>query len=127
MCHITCSFLIGLKRKKEINRELVLDKNFSSVLKGIACIFILMGHYESTMHYPLDYYPKCLGWFIRLTTANVALVWFMFISGYGLTISKSKIDTPLYDLGRRCCKVFLCSLSFCHPFSCLLFFQKRLI
>lgn len=99
-------FLIGLKRKKEKKRELVLDKNFSSVLKGIACIFILMGHYESTMHYPLDYYPKCLGWFVRLTTANVALVWFMFISGYGLTISKSKIDAPLYDLGRRCGKVF---------------------
>lgn len=85
-------FVLGLKAKTNMckmdNREFILDKNFSNALKGIACVLILMSHYESATHMRLDYYPWGISKVIFSTSANMGLVWFMFISGYGLTKSK---------------------------------------
>ena len=86
-------FIVGLKpRNKNIvgNVFLAIDLNMSGAMKGIACVFVLMGHWKlltvsSDMH---------VAWGIsRLVwnfTANIALFWFMFFSGYGL--SKKNYD-----------------------------------
>lgn len=104
---LTLLFVVSLKKRSDNIDRLYLDKSYTQVLRGIACVFILMGHYESSVHFGLDYYPKGIGWFVRETTANIALAWFMFISGYGLTVSKSNIQHHLIACIKRCGKVFL--------------------
>lgn len=80
-------FFFGLNTR--VKKESIgwgIDRNYSSVLKAIGCVLVLVGHYEAHIHLSNDDLSK-LGGLIYCTTANVGLVWFMFISGYGLSLS----------------------------------------
>lgn len=97
-------FIMGLKRKKgrvgTINTVwvcLTIDKNMSVALKGIACVFVLMGHY-GTWLLNTDVNCGIVTTMVTHTTANIALAWFMFFSGYGLSLKlcdKDKIGKVL--------------------------------
>lgn len=77
----------GKKREHRIETKslLAIDKTSSDVMKAIACVFVLMGHWATN----LQNSGLELGVVARLskyTTANIALCWFMFFSGYGLSL-----------------------------------------
>lgn len=85
-------FFIGLKRKrnkdavtKTVWSYLTIDKNTSVALKGMACVFVLMGHFGTWL---LNTGVNCgiVTIMVTHTTANIALAWFMFFSGYGLSL-----------------------------------------
>ena len=58
----------------------------SQALKGIACVFILMGHWGQRK-FDIDM-PWGISKVVWQTTATTALVWFMFFSGYGMSLKK---------------------------------------
>ncbi|PWJ55900.1 MULTISPECIES: acyltransferase [unclassified Fibrobacter] len=103
-------FIIGLKKKdlKSENRfTFSLDKNISSALKGISCLMILLGHFAQMQ---LDYTigdPKSLNSIVSWTLPNIALAWFMFISGYGLTKKNQDPNSLKKECLSRNLKVFL--------------------
>ena len=70
----------------------VIDKKMSQALKGIACVFILMGHWGQRK-FDIDM-PWGVSKVVWQTTATTALVWFMFFSGYGM--SQKKINLGEY-------------------------------
>ena len=87
-------FFVGIKTKQEraiitntVWTYLTIDKNTSIALKGIACVFVLMGHYGTWL---LNTGIDCGAWSVTTmlthTTANIALAWFVFFSGYGLSL-----------------------------------------
>ena len=81
------SILFSLEKKSKTNST--LDIKMSNAIKGIACIAILMAHYYTMRLSPLSdswSLSKLIGRF----AANIALVLFMFLSGYGITISEKK-------------------------------------
>ena len=80
-------FFMGMTHieHKEADRWSI-DKNYSSLLKALGCVFVLIGHYEANVHLNSGDMTK-FGGIIYCTTANIGLVWFMFISGYGLSVS----------------------------------------
>lgn len=84
---ILICFAFGLKPKEtNINtKPLIIDKNFSISIKGIACVFILLGHWGQRNNFDISM-PWGISKIVWLTTANIALVWFMFFSGYGLSL-----------------------------------------
>lgn len=90
---------------------LAIDKKWTDVIKGIACVFVLMGHYGQRMFdYDMPLGVSKLVWF---TTANIALCWFMFFSGYGLSLkdySKAKIGSEWW---KRAMKIYLPLLLVC--------------
>lgn len=90
-------FLIGINRRQTVNctfidfvkggadKWLDIDYDFSLVIKGIACVLIMMGHYRTFILSPTEdetLVTKIIG----MSSANVALFWFMFFSGYGLSL-----------------------------------------
>ena len=83
----------GLKKKDNQTYEphsiFVIDKNTSVALKGIACIFILMAHYGQRKSCLIDN-PGFLTKAVWNITANIGLIWFMFFSGYGLSLKEYK-------------------------------------
>lgn len=83
-------FLFSLKKRKESKplEFLVIEKDYSLVLKGIACVFVLMGHYVN-LTFPIVSHGY-LSKFVYATTANIGLTWFMFFSGYGLSLKECK-------------------------------------
>lgn len=108
---IAIIFCCGLKKKTNITESKgpTLDLNYSSVLKGIGCLFVAMGHYEANVHINSTSPSLEEYWFgstIWHTTANVGLVWFMFISGYGLTASRNRIANHWNTMKRRVLKVY---------------------
>jgi len=80
-------FFMGMTHieHKETDRWSI-DKNYSSLLKALGCVFVLIGHYEANVNLNSGDITK-FGGIIYCTTANIGLVWFMFISGYGLSVS----------------------------------------
>ncbi len=99
-------FISGVrKREYSCTNRLALDLSVTTALKGVACIFILMGHYETIMHSRGYSNVRSIGWLIWLTSANIALFWFMFISGYGLTKSNKKVC--INNVCSRLAKVYL--------------------
>lgn len=80
-------FCFGLKNKKTVSNSglFIVDKNFSTCIKGIACVFILLGHWGQRNNFDISM-PWGISKIVWLTTANIALVWFMFFSGYGLSL-----------------------------------------
>lgn len=82
----------SLKSKTGNCREALLatpfafGRDMSTLLKGIACIFILMSHYVA-IYYGTGL-PNGALHYVQIYAANIALVWFMFCSGYGLTLKK---------------------------------------
>ena len=86
-------FCLGLERKinnPTINpQRWILGKDFSNVLKGVGCILVMIGHFGKHMH-GVHESGLWLGNLVYMTAPNIGLVWFMFISGYGLTVSYNK-------------------------------------
>lgn len=113
-------FVIGLKPKDKSSasigigggRLFQVDLNMSNAMKGIACVLILMGHW-GTLTFPSDT-PWGISRIISEISANMALFWFMFFSGYGLsckTYQKNVCTSNLWF--NRCKKVYLPLLATC--------------
>ena len=83
----TLILLFSLSLRKRIMKTskgfLEIDLDMSFVMKGLACILILMGHYVNLTDSFIAHGK--LSKFVYLTSANIGLVWFMFFSGYGLS------------------------------------------
>lgn len=124
-CFIIILLLIlafmGLQKRKTVIKTnlFFFDREFSGILKGIACVMILLAHYEAMMHYDVHY--PYIGIIARNLYAYIGLVWFMFVSGYGLTMSKSKIENHFKACMTRCCKVLL-PMAFVFVVSLILYF-----
>lgn len=105
---IVLLFILGLRKRTQKVPAIgfAIDKQFSGALKGFACVLILMAHYEQMMHLHQEDLPRGIAFIVGNTVSNIALVWFMFISGYGLTVSKSGIKHHAKGLYDRCSKVF---------------------
>lgn len=101
-------FFLSLKRKESspLSRKYLLERDYSTALKGIACVFILIGHYETINHDASLSLNYPIGRFVQSTSANIGLVWFMFISGYGLSVSKKTASWKSQCLNRLI-KIFL--------------------
>lgn len=109
-------FLIGGKRENKIEARslslLAIDKKTSEVMKAIACIFVLMGHWATNLHNS----GMELGTVTRVswyTTANIALCWFMFFSGYGLSLKDSASIVIGREWSERLKKIYLPLLVVC--------------
>lgn len=81
-------FLLGLKRRESVveGKYTGIDLPMSSVLKGIACVLILMGHFAARKIAIDD--ASRITFMVYRTTANIALALFMYFSGYGLSLKK---------------------------------------
>lgn len=100
-------FFIGLRPKEQPRafQPLVIDKDMSQAIKGIACVLILMGHWGQR-RFSVDM-PMGVSKMVWLTTANIALVWFMFFSGYGLSLKKLQQSEMVSQWWKRCKKIYL--------------------
>lgn len=112
--------VFSLKRKDYISpvNTLCVDKVFSQLMKGIACLFILFGHYgqrKIALFTDVGFITKAT-WHL---TANIGLVWFMFFSGYGLSLAN--IKNVFSSWRRRVLKVYL-PLLFVSIISLILYF-----
>lgn len=96
----------GIKRKQVATKGWSMDRSMSQTLKGVSCIWILMSHFFFFV-YPQADIPKWhLSWWCGQICANTALVIFMFISGYGLTVSHKGKEVFGIFLKRRMGKVY---------------------
>ncbi len=98
----------NIKRRPVITKDIKLDKSTSNSLKGISSILILIAHFY-TMFYSFE--SKEISWFhlSKLCgnfSANAALVIFMFISGYGLSISHTDKESFIHFCKHRLWKVY---------------------
>lgn len=112
--------LVALPANNGLWSYFQVEKKTSIIIKGIGCVFVLMGHYVDR-----TYNLEIIGWgiprAIYCTTANIALVWFVFFSGYGLSIKSYDCGIILRHLWlSRILKVYL-PLIFVCLFSLLLF------
>lgn len=84
-------FVTGF-RKKDVSPELrsfTLDRQLSNAMKGLACVLVLVSHHRLlVMAEPGDVISKAVSYLCGII-CNMGLVWFMAISGYGLTVSSS--------------------------------------
>lgn len=91
-----------------------VDLNMSIAMKGIACVLVLMGHY-ATLCLPADL-PWGISKIFKLFTANIALFWFMFFSGYGLSLKTNNNFSPneiVHKWGNRIKKIYIPLLITC--------------
>ena len=63
-------------RNKSVWSLLLIDKKTSIVIKGIACVFVLMGHY-GTWLINSEREVGVITTIVTHTTANIALTWFI--------------------------------------------------
>lgn len=95
----------GSLRLAILAEPLTFGREMSTLLKGVACIFILMSHYvalfygtglpNGTLHY------------VQIYAANIALVWFMFCSGYGMTLKSQSGGARFCELKMRILKIYV--------------------
>lgn len=91
---------------------LSIDLNMSNAMKGVACVMILMGHW-GTLTFFSDI-PWGISKFVWLFFCNIALFWFMFFSGYGLSIKKYMNNYSIISLWlKRIKKIYLPLLVTC--------------
>lgn len=95
-------------------RPFVIDKTMSQALKGIACVFILMGHWGQRK-FDMDM-PWGISKVVWQTTATTALVWFMFFSGYGMSLKRIKQGDYLSSWWKSMKKIFIPCLLTCFVF-----------
>lgn len=86
----------------------------SQALKGIACVFILMGHWGQRK-FDMDM-PWGISKIVWQTTATTALVWFMFFSGYGMSLKRIKQGDYLSLWWKSMKKIFIPCLLTCFVF-----------
>lgn len=99
---------------------LVIGKNMSTLVKAFCCVFILMGHYAARdINSGIATYMDKT---VYMTTANIALVIFMFFSGYGLSVQNKPIDNFFPVLFSRLKKVYfpLLFIGFLYVIMCYL-------
>lgn len=75
-------------------------------MKGIACVFILLGHYgqrKAALMPDAGFISKA----VWMSTANIGLVWFMFFSGYGLSLKHMEKGEIMGKWWNRLKKVYL--------------------
>lgn len=102
--------IFGVKNKQNIQLKslslFAVDKPTSIIMKAIACVFVLMGHWATNMLKS----EECLGFVSKMswyTTANIALCWFMFFSGYGLSLKDNSCIVIKIDWWKRIKKIYL--------------------
>ena len=99
------------KRTVALQGEFTIDINMSQAMKGMACVMILMGHWGQRRF--VTEQPLGVSWAIQHFLATIALVWFMFFSGYGLSLKTMKDNENIIFIWlRRIKKVYL-PLLFC--------------
>lgn len=110
--------LIGGGKRREHKLEakslsfLAVDKTSSDIMKAIACIFVLMGHWATNLQnsgIELGFLAS-VSWY---TTANIALCWFMFFSGYGLSLKGNSGFAIGHDWWKRLKKIYIPLLVVC--------------
>ena len=99
-------YIVGLRKKQGSEKQKYggIDLSMSTALKGIACVFVLMGHFVTLRDNVDDF--TIFSRLVQLTTANIALAIFMFFSGYGLTI-KTDNSVGVIIWFKRIKKVYL--------------------
>lgn len=108
---LTVLFVSGLRKREsplastDFYHCLSIDLSLTTAIKGIACIFILIGHF-GTMNYN-DTGTGVVTKAIHLTTANIALTWFMFFSGYGLSLKEYRPSHIKKEWCKRLKKTYL--------------------
>lgn len=108
-------FCIGLKPIRGGQfRPFVIDKPMSQALKGIACILILMGHWGQRK-FDVDM-PLGISKVVWQTTATTALVWFMFFSGYGMSLKSIRAGEYRSKWWKSVKKIFIPCLLTCVVF-----------
>ncbi len=110
---IVAFFTRGLV-KREVplhDRYTGIDLSMSVALKGIACVLILMGHFAARK-LNMDEASN-LTRLIYMTTANIALALFMYMSGYGLSLKKPQKEGIIQSWLKRIKKVYLPLLLTC--------------
>lgn len=91
---------------------MAVDKTASDVMKAIACIFVLIGHWATNLQnsgVELGVVAR-VSWY---TTANIALCWFMFFSGYGLSLKENSKIPIGRDWWKRVKKIYTPLLIVC--------------
>lgn len=99
-------------RNKSVWSLLLIDKKTSIVIKGIACVFVLMGHY-GTWLINSEREVGIITTIVTHTTANIALTWFMFFSGFGLSLKIYENYQFLWSCVKRIRKIYLPLLYVC--------------
>ena len=109
-------FCAGLKpsAKKGMFQPFVIDQTMSQALKGIACVLILMGHWGQRK-FDVDM-PWGVSKVVWQTTATTALVWFMFFSGYGMSLKRIMLGEHLGKWWKSMKKIFLPCVLTCAAF-----------
>lgn len=103
-------FFISLKPRKIIGDSrlylpFVIDQQMSIALKGMACVFILLGHWGQRK-FDIDM-PWGVSKLVWHTTANIGLVWFMFFSGYGMSLKRASMENLAHKWWSRMKKIYV--------------------
>lgn len=102
-------FFIGLKSRSieydKLYLPFVIDKQMAVALKGLACVLILLGHWGQRK-FDVDM-PWGVSKVVWNTTANIGLVWFMFFSGYGMSLKKGTEEVGLDRWWHRMKKIYV--------------------
>lgn len=105
---LVLSFFFGLRKKTSGDEGksgfFCVDLEMSTAIKGIACVLVLMGHFaQRNFSSDLPFGVSKIVWY---TTANIALSWFMFFSGYGLTLKDIRVCQLKNDIKMRLVKIY---------------------
>ena len=106
-------FLTSLRKKTDYSAMGDdIDLNMSKAIKGIACVMILTAHWGQRRFDPeMSWGISRVVW---IFSANIALCWFIFFSGYGLTLKTYKTEELLVPIwAKRMKKVYLPLLITC--------------
>lgn len=69
------------------------SKDFSMLVKGMACVMILLSHYSARVLG--GGLPKGVTYYVTIYAANLALIFFMFYSGYGISLANANTQGGL--------------------------------
>lgn len=108
--------MVGIRKRTSALKAkslsmLAIDKIWADVIKSISCVFVLMGHWGTrTLDFNISWGISKVVWF---TTANIALCWFIFFSGYGLSLKDYSNIKLGQEWWKRAKKIYLPLLLVC--------------
>lgn len=106
-------FLTGLRPIKHGGKPLfIIDLPMSQAMKGVACVMILTSHWGLKRFggvTDLGHISKVV-WSM---SAQIALVWFMFFSGYGMSLKQMEKKDIFDKWKKSCLKVYVPCLFIC--------------